>query len=72
MPARDVPAGLSATNNAWLDKFSVLRRDNDQGLDLNQAFARCTDAADACRTTMPALEAIAAGQSVRCLRWREL
>jgi peptide/nickel transport system ATP-binding protein len=33
---------------------------------------RCTDAMDACRTTLPAFETIAAGQSVRCLRWREI
>jgi hypothetical protein len=44
LPARDVPAGLSSKNNAWLDKFSVLRREDNQGLELNQAFARCTDA----------------------------
>ncbi|MEO8903419.1 MAG: serine/threonine-protein kinase [Polyangiaceae bacterium] len=44
LPARDVNAGVSPTNNAWLDKFSVLRRDNNQGLQLSQAFARCADA----------------------------
>jgi peptide/nickel transport system ATP-binding protein len=33
---------------------------------------RCTNAADGCRTTMPALETITAEQSVRCLRWREI
>jgi serine/threonine protein kinase len=43
LPARDVPAGLVASNNAWLDKFSVLGREDDQGLDYNQAFARCAD-----------------------------
>ena len=43
-PAREVPAGLVSTSNAWLDKFSVLRRDDDAGLDYTQAFARCTDA----------------------------
>jgi hypothetical protein len=30
-------------SGAWLDKFSVLRRD-DQGLEYMQAFARCADA----------------------------
>jgi peptide/nickel transport system ATP-binding protein len=33
---------------------------------------RCTEAVDACRTAMPALEAVATEQSVRCLRWREI
>ena len=44
LPERDVPAGLVATNNAWLDKFSVLRRDDNQGMPYAQAFARCADA----------------------------
>ncbi len=44
LPERDVPAGLVATNNAWLDKFSVLRRDDNQGMPYSQAFARCADA----------------------------
>ncbi|MEP7051232.1 MAG: protein kinase, partial [Pseudomonadota bacterium] len=44
LPARDVPAGLSSQNNAWLDKFSLLRRDASLGLTLGQAFARCADA----------------------------
>jgi len=43
LPARDVPGGLVASTGAWLDKFSVLRRDDNQGLDYNQAFARCAD-----------------------------
>ncbi|HEY3666356.1 MAG TPA: serine/threonine-protein kinase [Polyangiaceae bacterium] len=44
LPERDVPAGLVSTNNAWLDKFSVLRRDDNLGLPHSQAFARCADA----------------------------
>ncbi|HEX3854218.1 MAG TPA: serine/threonine-protein kinase [Polyangiaceae bacterium] len=44
LPERDVPAGLVSTNNAWLDKFSVLRRDDNQGMPYAQAFARCADA----------------------------
>jgi len=44
LPARDVPAGPVSSNGAWLDKFSVLRRDNNQGLEYTQAFARCADA----------------------------
>ena len=43
LPARDVPAGLVSPNGAWLDKFSVLRRENNQGLEYTQAFARCAD-----------------------------
>ena len=33
---------------------------------------RCANAVDACRTTLPMLETIAASQTVRCLRWREI
>jgi len=44
LPARDVPAGLVTPSGAWLDKFSVLRRDNNQGLLFSEAFARCADA----------------------------
>ncbi|HEY5376083.1 MAG TPA: protein kinase [Polyangiaceae bacterium] len=44
LPERDVPAGLVSTSNAWLDKFSVLRRDDNQGMPYAQAFARCADA----------------------------
>jgi eukaryotic-like serine/threonine-protein kinase len=44
LPARDVPAGLVSADGAWLDKFSVLRREDNQGLEYNQAFARCADA----------------------------
>ena len=43
LPARDVSAGLVSSDGAWLDKFSVLRREQNQGLDYTQAFARCTD-----------------------------
>ena len=43
LPARDVPAGLVGPSGAWLDKFSVLRREDNQGLDYSQAFARCKD-----------------------------
>ena len=43
MPERDVPAGLVGPSGAWLDKFSVLRREDNQGLDYSQAFARCKD-----------------------------
>ncbi len=43
LPARDVPAGLVSADGAWLDKFSVLRRDDNQGLEYTQAFARCAD-----------------------------
>jgi len=44
LPARDIPAGLVTQSGAWLDKFSVLRREDNQGLLFSQAFARCTDA----------------------------
>jgi hypothetical protein len=44
LPARDVPAGFVAQGGAWLDRFSVLRREDSQGLPFNQAFARCVDA----------------------------
>jgi serine/threonine-protein kinase len=44
LPARDVPAGQVSTNGAWLDKFSILRREDSQGLGYSAAFARCTDA----------------------------
>jgi serine/threonine protein kinase len=44
LPARDVPAGQVSSSGAWVDKFSVLRRDDNQGLAYSQAFARCTDA----------------------------
>ena len=44
LPARDVPAGTVASAGAWLDKFSVLRREDNQGLSYGQAFARCMDA----------------------------
>jgi serine/threonine-protein kinase len=44
LPARDVPAGQLSTNGAWVDKFSVLRREDSQGLGYSAAFARCTDA----------------------------
>ena len=44
LPARDVPAGVVGANGAWLDKFSVLRREDNQGLPYSQAFARCADA----------------------------
>jgi hypothetical protein len=44
LPARDVPAGQVSTNGAWLDKFSVLRREDSQGLGFSQAFAHCADA----------------------------
>jgi hypothetical protein len=43
LPTRDVPPGLVASSGAWLDKFSVLRREDNQDLDFNQAFARCKD-----------------------------
>jgi serine/threonine protein kinase len=43
LPARDIPAGLVTQSGAWLDKFSILRRE-DQGLPFSEAFARCTDA----------------------------
>lgn len=43
LPARDVPAGLVSAEGAWLDKFSVLRREDNQGLEYTQAFARCAD-----------------------------
>ena len=33
---------------------------------------RCPHAAPACRTTPPALESVAEGHDVRCVRWREL
>lgn len=44
LPTRDVPAGLSSSNEAWVDRFSVLRREGTQGLDYATAFARCADA----------------------------
>ena len=44
LPERDVPAGLVTPGGAWLDKFSVLRREDNQGLSFSQAFARCADA----------------------------
>ncbi|MEO6601202.1 MAG: serine/threonine-protein kinase [Polyangiaceae bacterium] len=44
LPARDVPAGLVSAEGAWVDKFSVLRREDNQGLEYTQAFARCADA----------------------------
>ena len=44
LPARDVAAGQIGTEGAWVDKFSVLRRENVQGLGFAQAFASCTDA----------------------------
>jgi hypothetical protein len=43
LPARDVPAGPVSVDGAWLDKFSVLRREDNQGLEYTQAFARCAD-----------------------------
>ncbi len=43
LPARDVPAGLVSASGAWLDKFSVLRREDNRGLAYSQAFARCAD-----------------------------
>ena len=42
-PTRDVPAGAVSSNNAWLDRYSVLRRE-DAGLMFTEAFARCADA----------------------------
>jgi serine/threonine protein kinase len=44
LPARDVPAGLVTPAGAWLDKFSILRREDNQGFLYSQAFARCADA----------------------------
>jgi len=44
LPARDVPAGQVSSSGAWLDKFSILRREDSQGLGYSAAFARCTDA----------------------------
>lgn len=44
LPTRDVPAGLVTPNGAWLDKFSVLRREDSQGLPYSEAFTRCADA----------------------------
>jgi serine/threonine protein kinase len=44
LPTRDIPAGLVSADGAWLDKFSVLRREDSQGLPFNDAFARCADA----------------------------
>ena len=44
LPTRDIPAGLVAADGAWLDKFSVLRREDSQGLPFNDAFTRCADA----------------------------
>ena len=43
LPARDVPAGLVSPSGAWLDRFSVLRREDNNGLEYSQAFARCAD-----------------------------
>jgi serine/threonine-protein kinase len=43
LPARDVPAGLVTPSGAWLDKFGVLRREDNQGLLYSEAFARCAD-----------------------------
>ncbi|HEY3256874.1 MAG TPA: serine/threonine-protein kinase, partial [Polyangiaceae bacterium] len=43
LPTRDVPGGLVAPSGAWLDKFSVLRREGTQGLEFSDAFARCKD-----------------------------
>ncbi|HEX3777307.1 MAG TPA: serine/threonine-protein kinase, partial [Polyangiaceae bacterium] len=43
-PARDVPAGQVNGDGAWVDKFSVLRREGSQGLSFAQAFSQCTDA----------------------------
>jgi len=43
LPARDVPAGLVSQSGAWLDKFSILRREDNQGLSFSEAFARCVD-----------------------------
>jgi hypothetical protein len=45
LPTRDIPAGLVTPSGAWLDKFSVLRREDNQGLVYSEAFARCTDTA---------------------------
>jgi hypothetical protein len=39
-----VPAGQVNGDGAWVDKFSVLRREGSQGLSFAQAFAQCTDA----------------------------
>ncbi|HEX2674397.1 MAG TPA: protein kinase [Polyangiaceae bacterium] len=44
LPTRDIPAGLVSPDGAWLDKFSVLRREDSQGLAFNDAFTRCADA----------------------------
>ncbi len=44
LPARDGPAGQVSGDGAFVDKFSVLRRENVQGLGFAQAFASCTDA----------------------------
>ncbi|HYP99207.1 MAG TPA: serine/threonine-protein kinase [Polyangiaceae bacterium] len=44
LPTRDIPAGLVTAEGAWVDKFSVLRREDSQGLLFNDAFARCADA----------------------------
>jgi len=44
LPTRDIPAGLVTPTGAWLDKFSVLRREDSQGLAFNDAFKRCADA----------------------------
>jgi len=43
LPARDIPAGSVTANGSWLDKFSILRRE-DRGLPFSEAFARCADA----------------------------
>ena len=44
LPTRDIPAGLVTPTGAWVDKFSVLRREDSQGLPFNDAFKRCADA----------------------------
>jgi len=44
LPTRDIPAGLVSADGAWLDKFSLLRREDSQGLPFDDAFARCADA----------------------------
>jgi len=43
LPARDVPAGVLTQSGAWLDKFGILRRENNQGLSFSEAFSRCAD-----------------------------
>jgi len=44
LPTRDVPSGVVSSTGAWLDKFTVLRREDSQNLTLPDAFARCKDA----------------------------